>query len=513
MRVCVRAAKTGRGRQADAAAAAAAAVAAASGGSLPGSPQVFEEIGRFSFIDLAGTERGADTLNCKERERRQEGAEINKSLLALKECIRGLDQGKTHVPFRGSKLTEVLRDSFVGECRTVMIGAISPCIESVEQSLNTLRYTALVRELGSGDKDKPEKRASEAPPRTMSIPSTPAVERANSTNSFVVQQPAAAANAVAPPTALKPPGSAIPAPTPRLRAPQARLRRGSLLPSAAPVRDGKAAAATAAAPLQHKEAAPPPPPENLSPLASVAEARSSTGSTHSFSDLLTSPLLTSPLKPAASLGKRSPPAPPKVEPSPVPPPPPDETRPRTSGGVVGFFQTLLGGPPPLGGLAAPPGSDDNANDDAPPPPPPPPLEFSPPKPSPPKEAWLEASAALEADEKENTTSDNGLADGGDKPAEKPRRSPRHEKKPSSKAVTKAGKAVFEAHRNYVTSCVEQLEVHTFMLSQAEEHPADSKQLRDYVGGLEALLRERQAALDSLQAQLDTFRHTVGPANV
>ena len=50
-----------------------------------------------------------------------EGAEINKSLLALKECIRALDNDQGHIPFRGSKLTEVLRDSFVGDSRTVMI--------------------------------------------------------------------------------------------------------------------------------------------------------------------------------------------------------------------------------------------------------------------------------------------------------------------------------------------------------------------------------------------------------
>jgi kinesin family protein 2/24 len=34
-----------------------------------------------------------------------DGAEINKSLLALKECIRALDLDKKHTPFRGSKLT------------------------------------------------------------------------------------------------------------------------------------------------------------------------------------------------------------------------------------------------------------------------------------------------------------------------------------------------------------------------------------------------------------------------
>lgn len=71
---------------------------------------------------------------------RIEGAEINKSLLALKECIRALDNDQIHIPFRGSKLTEVLRDSFVGNSRTVMISCISPNEGSCEHTLNTLRY-------------------------------------------------------------------------------------------------------------------------------------------------------------------------------------------------------------------------------------------------------------------------------------------------------------------------------------------------------------------------------------
>ena len=50
-----------------------------------------------------------DILFCC-RQTRLEGAEINKSLLALKECIRALDCVARHVPFRGSKLTEVSYD-------------------------------------------------------------------------------------------------------------------------------------------------------------------------------------------------------------------------------------------------------------------------------------------------------------------------------------------------------------------------------------------------------------------
>eukprot|EP00003_Mantamonas_plastica_P011131 TRINITY_DN2072_c0_g1_i1.p2 TRINITY_DN2072_c0_g1~~TRINITY_DN2072_c0_g1_i1.p2 ORF type:complete len:346 (-),score=137.25 TRINITY_DN2072_c0_g1_i1:443-1480(-) len=102
--------------------------------------------GKFSFIDLAGSERAADTFN-NNRQTRMEGAEINKSLLALKECIRALDQDHKHLPFRGSKLTQVLKDSFIGNSRTVMIANISPNSGSCEHTLNTLRYADRVKEL------------------------------------------------------------------------------------------------------------------------------------------------------------------------------------------------------------------------------------------------------------------------------------------------------------------------------------------------------------------------------
>jgi kinesin family protein 2/24 len=65
-------------------------------------------LGKLVLVDLAGSERASETLS-DDKATRHEGAEINKSLLALKECIRALGRGDKHKQFRGSKLTQVRR--------------------------------------------------------------------------------------------------------------------------------------------------------------------------------------------------------------------------------------------------------------------------------------------------------------------------------------------------------------------------------------------------------------------
>uniref|UniRef100_A0A8C7YAJ7 Kinesin-like protein n=1 Tax=Oryzias sinensis TaxID=183150 RepID=A0A8C7YAJ7_9TELE len=96
--------------------------------------------GKFSLVDLAGNERGTD-VNSYDRSTLVETAEINRSLLALKECIRSLGMNSDHIPFRMSTLTKVLRDSFIGEkSRTCMIAMVSPGMASCDYTMNTLRY-------------------------------------------------------------------------------------------------------------------------------------------------------------------------------------------------------------------------------------------------------------------------------------------------------------------------------------------------------------------------------------
>ncbi|XP_047526944.1 kinesin-like protein KIF18A isoform X1 [Vanessa atalanta] len=95
---------------------------------------------KLSMIDLAGSERASAT-GCV-GDRFKEGANINKSLLSLGNCINKLADGSSYIPYRDSKLTRLLKDSLGGNCKTVMIANVSPSSISYEDTYNTLKYAA-----------------------------------------------------------------------------------------------------------------------------------------------------------------------------------------------------------------------------------------------------------------------------------------------------------------------------------------------------------------------------------
>lgn len=104
------------------------------------------------LVDLAGSERHADS-KFHNNDRIKETKEINTSLLTLKECIRARSLSALgssqhiHIPFRTSKLTTLLKETFDLEtctrpCTTLFIANVSPnCLDS-SHTLNTLRYSS-----------------------------------------------------------------------------------------------------------------------------------------------------------------------------------------------------------------------------------------------------------------------------------------------------------------------------------------------------------------------------------
>ena len=88
-------------------------------------------------MDLAGSEKISKTG--AEGKVLEEAKKINTSLTALGKVINALSDGKsTHIPYRDSKLTRMLKDSLGGNCKTVMIANLSPGVLGFEETINTL---------------------------------------------------------------------------------------------------------------------------------------------------------------------------------------------------------------------------------------------------------------------------------------------------------------------------------------------------------------------------------------
>ena len=103
--------------------------------------------GKFILVDLAGSEK--ITANSGKISKANESGSINKSLLALANCINILcsSNSKNFIPWRDSKLTRILQESLSGNCRIVMIATISPSVMCIEETMYTLQYANRAKNL------------------------------------------------------------------------------------------------------------------------------------------------------------------------------------------------------------------------------------------------------------------------------------------------------------------------------------------------------------------------------
>ena len=107
---------------------------------LDGTSKVLES--KFTLVDLAGSERQKTTDAAGER--LKEASMINNSLLCLGQVINSLvdrEKGKErHVPFRDSKLTFLLRDSWGGNSKTCLVATVTPSATSISETISTLKF-------------------------------------------------------------------------------------------------------------------------------------------------------------------------------------------------------------------------------------------------------------------------------------------------------------------------------------------------------------------------------------
>ncbi|XP_029019397.1 uncharacterized protein si:dkey-96l17.6 [Betta splendens] len=99
--------------------------------------------GKLSLVDLAGSERAAKT-GAKDHQLKEANS-INKSLSALGDVISALSAELPHVPYRNSKLTQVMQDSLGGNAKTLMIVNISPSEYNLDETLTSLIYATRVK--------------------------------------------------------------------------------------------------------------------------------------------------------------------------------------------------------------------------------------------------------------------------------------------------------------------------------------------------------------------------------
>jgi len=98
-------------------------------------------LSKLNLVDLAGSERVKKTDT--EGAGLEEAKFINRSLTYLEQCVvAATDKDREHIPFRQTKLTNILRDSIGGNSATLLIATVWAEKTQLEETLSTCRFAA-----------------------------------------------------------------------------------------------------------------------------------------------------------------------------------------------------------------------------------------------------------------------------------------------------------------------------------------------------------------------------------
>jgi kinesin family protein 6/9 len=101
-------------------------------------------VSKINLVDLAGSERMRNTLY--DSSTANETKYINLSLSFLEQVILALNEksngSRTHIPYRNSLMTTILKDSLGGNCKTILMANVSVEVDCLEETISTMRFAA-----------------------------------------------------------------------------------------------------------------------------------------------------------------------------------------------------------------------------------------------------------------------------------------------------------------------------------------------------------------------------------
>ncbi|KAJ9514728.1 hypothetical protein QJQ45_028393 [Haematococcus lacustris] len=143
------------------------------------------------LVDLAGSERVHKSEVVGQQ--LKESQSINKSLSALGDVVSALQRRTPHVPFRNSKLTQVLQDALSGSSKVLLVCNVAPEAASASETLSSLNFAARAAQVELSSRKASERANPTALPPMASIGLMP--ERSSIASCSVAASAAAAASA------------------------------------------------------------------------------------------------------------------------------------------------------------------------------------------------------------------------------------------------------------------------------------------------------------------------------